>query len=165
MKNDSVPETFELKNETFGNAGSPTLFSNSSCVSFIKIVPLLSYGPSFNFSIWYIELLGIDDELIVNENLQKYNDQKEVLTIKYILKHLRNRGHMETFKCLVTESNVKLEDEDITELYNCLMERGDFEQVEIIMEKLIEGAYSILIFNFFPTLLVHRILSSESNYF
>lgn len=135
LKNDSVPETFELKHDTCWNAGSSAQF----IAQFIKIVPLLSYGPSFNFSIWYIELLGIDEELIVNENLQKYNDQKEITTIKYILKHLRNRGHLETFKALTRESKIQLEDEEITELYNCLLDRGDFEQVETIMEKLIEG--------------------------
>lgn len=100
-------------------------------------MPLLSFGPSFNFSIWHIELIGIDDELIVNEYLQKYNEQKEVTTIRYILKHLRDRGHLEAFKALTKESNVQLEDSEITNLYRHLMESGDFEKVESIMEKLI----------------------------
>lgn len=132
MKNDSIAETFALSN--FHNqllADSPILF--------MKIVPLLSFGPSFNFSIWYIELIGIEDELIVNENLQRCNEQKEVLTIRYILKHLRNRGLLKSFEALEAESNVQLEDDEVTKLYRCLLDLGDFEKVENIMEKLIDG--------------------------
>uniref|UniRef100_A0A8V5GVD8 Uncharacterized protein n=1 Tax=Melopsittacus undulatus TaxID=13146 RepID=A0A8V5GVD8_MELUD len=39
---------------------------------FIKIVPLLSWGPSFNFSIWYAELNGIDDPDVVQSCLNWY---------------------------------------------------------------------------------------------
>lgn len=75
--------------------------------------------------------------------LQKYNEQKEKLTIRLILKHLRSKGHLEAFRALSHEANIELEDHEITELYHCV-DIGDYEKVENIMEKLIDG--KILIF-------------------
>nr|4PQQ_A Chain A, Muskelin [Mus musculus] len=56
LKNDYNKETFTLKHKI-----DEQMFP----CRFIKIVPLLSWGPSFNFSIWYVELSGIDDPDIV----------------------------------------------------------------------------------------------------
>lgn len=36
-------------------------------------VPLMSWGPSFNFSIWYIELHGIEDPDVVQPCLNWYS--------------------------------------------------------------------------------------------
>lgn len=134
LKNDSTPEVFELKHKTFEHEDFPVLF--------VQVIPLLSYGPSFNFSIWYIELLGLEDDLIVCNTLQSYNEQKEKVTIRLILKHLRSKGHFEAFRALSRETNIQLEDPEITELYQCLVDVGNFEKVEKIMEKLIAGEIS-----------------------
>lgn len=40
---------------------------------FLHKVPLLSWGPSFNFSIWYVELSGIDDPDVVQPCLNWYS--------------------------------------------------------------------------------------------
>lgn len=40
---------------------------------YVQIMPLLSWGPSFNFSIWYVELHGQDDPVYVQESLKGYN--------------------------------------------------------------------------------------------
>lgn len=44
LKNDSVPEIFDLRHTTDRGELMPLMY--------ISIVPLLSWGPSFNFSIW-----------------------------------------------------------------------------------------------------------------
>lgn len=103
------------------------------------MIPLLSYGPSFNFSIWYIELLGLEDDLIICHTLQRYNEQKERTTIRLMLKHLRSKGYLEAFQALSRETNTELEDPEITNLYLAAVDSGDFEKVEKIMEKLING--------------------------
>lgn len=41
---------------------------------YLKIVPLLSWGPSFNFSIWFVELQGEDDANLVKESVQFFHD-------------------------------------------------------------------------------------------
>lgn len=43
--NDNIPETFNLKHKTDDGEFMPLLY--------ISVIPLLSWGPSFNFSIWY----------------------------------------------------------------------------------------------------------------
>ncbi|KAI2547947.1 MKLN1 isoform 8 [Pan troglodytes] len=64
LKNDYNKETFTLKHKI-----DEQMFP----CRFIKIVPLLSWGPSFNFSIWYVELSGIDDPDIVQPCLNWYS--------------------------------------------------------------------------------------------
>lgn len=127
---------FELKHKTFENEDFPVLY--------IQVIPLLSYGPSFNFSIWFIELLGLEDDLIVCNTLQHYYQQKEKTTIRLILKHLRCKGHFEAFEALSRETGIRLEDPELTELYKCLVDAGDFKKVEDLMEKLIDSENSIL---------------------
>ena len=62
LKNDSVPETFEIKH-VIGRE------DNYFPVRFISILPLQSWGPSFNFSIWHVRLGGINDPKIVNASI------------------------------------------------------------------------------------------------
>ncbi|XP_019501631.1 PREDICTED: muskelin [Hipposideros armiger] len=64
LKNDYNKETFTLKHKI-----DEQMFP----CRFIKIVPLLSWGPSFNFSIWYVELSGIDDPDVVQPCLNWYS--------------------------------------------------------------------------------------------
>ena len=53
LKNDSAKETFRLRHTVVGH-----LFP----CKYIKISPIQSWGPSFNFSIWYVALNGDDSE-------------------------------------------------------------------------------------------------------
>lgn len=64
MKNDSTPENFKLK---------PMIDGHNVPCRFIKIVPLQCWGPSFNFSIWFVELRGIDDWSVVRPCLEWFN--------------------------------------------------------------------------------------------
>ena len=38
------------------------------------IVPLISWGPSFNFSIWHVKLTGIDDVNYVRPKLKWFHN-------------------------------------------------------------------------------------------
>lgn len=64
LKNDSTPETFSLK---------VTIDGHSVPCRYIKIMPLQCWGPSFNFSIWFVELMGVDDTSVVTPCLQWFN--------------------------------------------------------------------------------------------
>lgn len=46
LRNDSIPETFDIRHRTDSGELMPLMY--------ISIIPLLSWGPSFNFSIWYV---------------------------------------------------------------------------------------------------------------
>lgn len=53
LRNDAIPETFQLRTMV-GQRPFP--------VRFLKIAPLQTWGSSFNFCIWYVELRGIEEE-------------------------------------------------------------------------------------------------------
>ena len=52
---------------------------------YIKIVPVLSWGPTFNYSIWYVELLGQDDPMYTSACLKDYNKVLRILNIFHCL--------------------------------------------------------------------------------
>ncbi|XP_064543793.1 muskelin [Drosophila montana] len=133
LKNDNVPEVFKLRCMTEDGAENlPILY--------LKIVPLLSWGPSFNFSIWYIELHGQDDPMYTCARMKNYNTLRETEIIKLCLKHFRQQGYMEAFGALQEQTNVRLEHPLISELHKYLVVQGDFERAErFIAECIDEG--------------------------
>ncbi|KAH8400886.1 hypothetical protein KR009_001632 [Drosophila setifemur] len=151
LKNDNVPEVFNLRCLTEdGSENLPILY--------LKIVPLLSWGPSFNFSIWYIELHGQDDPMYTSARMKNYNTLREVEIIKLCLKHFRQQGYMSAFGALQDQTNVQLEHPLISELHKYLVRsnlsyvrswfynlylqvvQGDFEKAErFIAECIDEG--------------------------
>ena len=56
LKNDNNPENFNLKHQ---------LNRQYFPCRFIKVVPIQSWEPSFNFSIWHIALWGDDNPEVV----------------------------------------------------------------------------------------------------
>ena len=49
LKNDTIPESFNLKHH---------LNAQLYPISYLKILPLKSHGPAFNYSIWFVSLSG-----------------------------------------------------------------------------------------------------------
>jgi len=84
---------------------------------FIKIVPVQSWGPSFNFSIWYVELVGTQDWEVVKPCIQWYNAHREREAVRLCLKHLRQNQCLEAFECLQKRTKVQLEDPLLSELH------------------------------------------------
>lgn len=41
-------------------------------VRYIKLEPLESWGSNFNYSLWYVELHGIDDSQIISSEITKF---------------------------------------------------------------------------------------------
>ncbi|EDW09382.1 uncharacterized protein Dmoj_GI19068 [Drosophila mojavensis] len=131
LKNDNIPEVFNLRCMTEDGAENlPILY--------LKIVPLLSWGPSFNFSIWYIELHGQDDPMYTCARMKSYNTLRETEIIKLCLKHFRQQGYMKAFGALQEQTNVRLEHPLISELHKYLVVQGDFEQAERFIVKCID---------------------------
>lgn len=127
LKNDSIPEIFNLRCLTEEGEKFPVLY--------VKIMPLLSWGPSFNFSIWYVELHGQDDPMFMGLSLKNYTMIREIEIVKLCLKHFRQQGYEKAFLALQEETNIYLEDQLITDLHRCLVSKGDFNKTEEIIEK------------------------------
>ncbi|XP_039250977.2 muskelin-like [Styela clava] len=126
LKNDHNPETFHMKHRIDGQ-----LFP----CRFIKIVPLLSWGSAFNFSIWYVELRGIEETEIVQPCLKWYYEHREREAIRLCLKHFRQHNYVEAFQSLQKKTKITLEHPLLTELHRKLVMDGDFEECENIMQK------------------------------
>ena len=69
LRNDSEPETFAL---SFMANGLVSTFNKHVPCQYIKIVPLLAWGANFNFSIWYIELRGINDHSVIQKSYKDF---------------------------------------------------------------------------------------------
>lgn len=64
LSNNSDMETFNLRHTLNDNTLIP--------VRYIKLEPLESWGSNFNYSLWYVELHGIDDPLVVSNEVTKF---------------------------------------------------------------------------------------------
>lgn len=104
-------------------------------------MPLLSWGPSFNFSIWYVELLGVDESMFVA--LRNYNMLREMEIVRLCLKHCRQQGYERAFEALQNETKVQLEHPMMTELHDVLVEQGNFNKTEDIMAQYLNGKYLV----------------------
>ncbi|KPJ04033.1 Muskelin [Papilio xuthus] len=127
LKKDSAPETFKLRNRTTEGLYLP--------VQYIKIVPLLSWGPAYNYTIWYVELHGTNQEDLVQNAMETFNLRKEEEAVRILLKHLRRRRYKDAFEALSRESGVQLEGPTQSRLWNALVENGDYKLAEEILEE------------------------------
>jgi hypothetical protein len=105
---------------------------------YIKIVPLLAWGANFNFSIWYVELRGINHPQLVDQAYYEYINYRETQVIRLCLKHLRQRNYMDTFHSLQHRTRIQLEDALLTEIHHCLVVQGDFVRLEMLMHQAAE---------------------------
>jgi muskelin len=69
-------------------------------------VPLAAHQPKYNFSVWYIGLLGIKDPHLVSQMAVDYSNHSESNATRLILKHLRTRGHFSAFESLLKSSKL-----------------------------------------------------------
>lgn len=40
---------------------------------YIKIVPLMAWGANFNFSIWFVEVRGVEEAQVVRKAMESYH--------------------------------------------------------------------------------------------
>ncbi|KAK7066618.1 Muskelin 1, intracellular mediator containing kelch motif [Halocaridina rubra] len=133
LKNDTIPETSVLKH---------TVSGHQFPVRFIKIVPLQSWGSTFNFSIWYVGLSGCDDWTVVETCMNWYTTFREREAIRLCLKHFRQHNYTEAFESLEKRTRVTLEDPRLTKLHDLLVRQGDFDGCEqLISEAAHDGLF------------------------
>lgn len=150
LKNDSVPETFELRCK---------LDSSYFPCRFLRIEPSASWGPSFNFSIWYVALYGCLDETCVQPslnwfetvnhkvwlgdrsffNLFFFSQYRERVALRLCLKHLRERNCMDAYNLLQKQTGISLEDPFVTDLHQAIVVSKNLEFAEKLIEKAAEG--------------------------
>lgn len=153
LENNTSKETFLLRHVTSGGKLFP--------IQYISIVPQLSWGPSFYFSIWYLEFHGIDDHRIIRKALFELNmvilvlffhkfyfehafykidfQHSEKETIRMCLKHFRQQKYTTAFNELQKQTGVTLESPQLSRLYKLLVDDGDFEAAEKLLQNAANG--------------------------
>ncbi|KAF7376454.1 Muskelin-N domain-containing protein [Mycena sanguinolenta] len=122
LKNDTTPESFELKH--FNDQGILTPFR------YIKIMPLSSHGSSFHVSIWHVALKGIKDEVFVEQVRMKYDQYRETTTMRYVLKHLRQRRFLGPYNAILSRCGLQVEDPLVTDLHESVVLQGNWTKAE-----------------------------------
>ncbi|XP_065912735.1 muskelin-like isoform X2 [Dysidea avara] len=135
LQNNSQSETFTLKH---------SLDDHVFPCNFIKIVPLQSWGQSFNFSIWYVELWGLCSPHVITPALNWVKQYRNQQAVRLCLKHLRQCDFTEAYEALQKKARVLLEHPRLTELHKLLVDEGDYASAEHLLEqsseeKLLDG--------------------------
>ncbi|GLV40092.1 muskelin [Carabus blaptoides fortunei] len=125
LKNDSVSETFVLRH-TIGSGMIP--------IRYIKIVPLVAWGPSFNFTLWFVEFQGIDEPNVIEWNTKYFTMYREHEIVRLCLKHFRQRNYSNALRALEQDTNVKLEDPLLAEFHTILVDNADYKKAESFLE-------------------------------
>ncbi|KAJ7723519.1 Muskelin N-terminus-domain-containing protein [Mycena metata] len=122
LKNDTQAESFELKH--VNDQGILTPFR------YIKVMPLSSHGNSFHISIWHVALNGIKDEVYVEQVRMKYDQYRETTTMRYVLKHLRQRRFLTPYNSILARCGLQVEDPLVTELHESVVLQGNWAKAE-----------------------------------
>ena len=85
-------------------------------IRFLKVIPIQSWGPSFNFSIWFLSLLGDDRPDLVEEAIAWQKQHREKETIRLCLKHFRQHNYLEVFESLQKKTKIQLEHPLLTQV-------------------------------------------------
>jgi len=134
LRNDNVTEAFSVRHQL-----NQHLFP----IRFLKVIPIQSWGPSFNFSIWFLSLLGDDRPDLVEEAISWQKQYREKETIRLCLKHFRQHNYLEVFESLQKKTKIQLEHPLLTELHSTLVLRGDYQGTEeLIVKSSEQGVFS-----------------------
>ena len=85
-------------------------------IRFLKVIPIQSWGLSFNFSIWFLSLLGDDRPELVEEAIVWQKQHREKETIRLCLKHFRQHNYLEVFESLQKKTKIQLEHPLLTQV-------------------------------------------------
>ncbi|KAH7889083.1 Muskelin N-terminus-domain-containing protein [Phlebopus sp. FC_14] len=127
LKDDTVPETFSIPHVNKDKVPFPSRF--------VKIVPLSAHGQSFHISIWYISVAGITEPSFVKRVRLRYDEHRETVVLRQVLKHLRERRLLTPYQTILSRSGIQLEHPIVTSLHTTLVLRGNWLEAEALLSK------------------------------
>ena len=133
LRNDTEPETFTVK--TMHN-------QHFIPCKYVKIVPLASHGSNFNFSIWYVELKGLNGSDVLAQVATKWAQMMEREAWRVCLDFIRrNPLSASCFEQLSQISGVQVEDPRLAEIYKTIVDKGPL-QAEPLIDALPSGLFN-----------------------
>jgi len=134
LKNDNQAESFRLRHQ---------LNKQFFPVNFVKIVPLQSWGPSFNYSVWFVALFGDDSPELAETCITWHRRRREQQTIRLCMKHFRQHNYTEAFAALAARTQVELEAPLLTRLHELVVVAGDYTGTEELLSTCLQdGVFS-----------------------
>ncbi|KAG1725427.1 Muskelin N-terminus-domain-containing protein [Suillus paluster] len=127
LKDDTIYETFPLKHVNSEGMCFPT--------QFIKIVPVSAHGLSFHISIWYVSVSGITDPSYVDNIRSRYEEYRETVVLRHVLKHLRQRRLLTPYQNILTRSNIQVEHPVVTALHSSFVLQGNWTDSEALLSE------------------------------
>lgn len=132
LRNDTSSETFNLK---------CTVDGQTFASRFIKIVPIVSWGGAFNYTVWHVALHGVAEASIVSSAIKHFDLCRKKRAVKLCLKFLRQANYPNAFSSLAREANLPFEDEVLTKLHKYLVKEGDCDMVEQLLDHCFDRGY------------------------
>jgi muskelin len=132
MSSQTEPETF--------------IFDKKVPIKYMKIVPQSTFESKFGFGIWFVELRGIDNQVIIERELATLLKKQYEMGLKLVLKHLRSNGFTQEFLSIRDKSQIKLESEHVTQLFKIIFPESNrpngLETCEQMISKMDESLFS-----------------------
>ncbi|XP_050432921.1 muskelin isoform X5 [Adelges cooleyi] len=130
LSNNSDLETFELRHTLEDSSMIP--------IRYIRLEPLESWGSNFNYSLWYVELHGIDDQNIISNEIIKFYRYREERLLRLCLKHFRRNHYNSAAAGLLQNFKITLEHPFLSQLFNVIVTNGNYEMAETSMDEAIK---------------------------
>jgi hypothetical protein len=127
LKDDTISETFPLRHVNSEGICFP--------IRYIKIVPVSAHGMSFHISIWYVSVSGIADPLYVDNIRSRYEEYRETVVLRHVLKHLRQRRLLTPYQNILARSNIQVEHPVVTALHSSLVLQGTWTDSEALFSE------------------------------
>ncbi|KAL1746418.1 Muskelin N-terminus-domain-containing protein [Schizophyllum fasciatum] len=154
LKNDSVSESFTVKHTNNAGLSFPTLF--------VKIMPLSGHNPHFNTSIWHVSMIGISDEAYVRQVQKAYEEYRETMILRHVLKHLRQRRFLTPYESILTRTGLQTEHSLVNELYKSVVLDGNWDASEGLLEKMADaGLFNSYLYSCQPHALWTRLRGAD----
>ncbi|KAG9309268.1 Muskelin N-terminus-domain-containing protein [Chiua virens] len=125
LRDDSISETFSIKNVNRDGVLFPTRF--------IKIIPLSAHGQSFHISIWHVSISGITEPSYVERIRVRYDEHRETVVLRQILKHLRERRLLTPYQSILSRTQIQFEHPIVTSLHASLVLQGNWSEAELLL--------------------------------
>lgn len=184
LNNDTVAETFDLQRPNEAGLLSPMRFVKIVPLSCVRCLLRPSsahtvrsaHSLSFNTSIWHVALSGVNDPLVVSRAEDAYASvgasiitfflknapiicaqYKETISLRHVLKYLRQRRHFTSFHALQLRTGFTLEHPIVTKIYDSLLSGKWSCLEELVQTAAAEALFDDNIQACDPTALWHRL--------
>ncbi len=108
-------------------------------ISYLKLIPIRPWDDNYNISVWFINLKGIDDEIIIKNAVEKFNFQKDKekkLKWLRLTREIFKEKSIEILKLNeINQLMHVLENPNITKIFEFIM-KGEYEKAIKVLNKI-----------------------------